>query len=46
MVFRTILGDGSRRAGRLSHAAGRWERSRHNDFEVVEGGANVCLKLR
>jgi hypothetical protein len=36
----------SRRNGRPSHAAGRWARSSHNGFEVVEGGANVCLKLR
>jgi hypothetical protein len=32
--------------GRLSHAAGRMWSSSHNGFEVVEGGANVCLKLR
>ena len=36
----------SRRNGRLSHAAGRWWRSSHQGFEVVEGGADVCLKLR
>jgi hypothetical protein len=52
MVFRTTLGCrrkvavSSRRNGRPSHAAGQWERSSHNGFEVVEGGANVCSKLR
>ena len=34
------------RNGRPSHAAGRWWRSGHNSCEVVEGGANLCLRLR
>ena len=43
---RRMVAVSSRRNGRLSHAAGRWWRSSHNGFEVVEGGAHMCLKLR
>ena len=42
---RRMVAVSSRRNGRLSHAPGRCWRSSHNGFEVVEGGANVCVKL-